>query len=180
MKKISSLFVALLLLIMSSLPAWAQTERVSGTWALTAPRSLDFVCEGYTFNHMLNTVTNNTPSVGLFTGTGYYIPNQNLTWDVNGTIIGDAITFHVVYTGIGAGTVYNLTGTIAPDGSISGTSDRNCQTFSMPAGTAMYHERNHGQYVRSQEDKQEAAQSREGMPEKSRGHIVDIEIEVED
>ena len=45
-------------------------------------------------------------------------------------------TGRITYTGTSAGAVYNLKGTIAPDGSVSGTADSNCQTFTMPAGSA--------------------------------------------
>ena len=89
---------------------------------------------------------------------------------MTGNITGDTITFNILYTGIGAGYTLNGTGTINLDGSIDGTTDGNCQTFSMEAGTASHSEGNHGQYVRSQENKREAAQSRTGMPVQSKGH----------
>lgn len=108
-------------------------------------------------------------------GTGHYNPVPAYTWNMTGNVTGENVTFQIVYTGIGAGSVYNLVGVVnTADGSISGTVDSNCQFFAMPAGTATrtmsQFTGNHGQYVRSQEDKQEAAQSRVGMPVKSKGH----------
>lgn len=150
--------------------AGAHVNRVGGDWMLNAPSTLNFYCLGNNslYPHTLNTVDNNPD--GSFNGTGSYDNNTNYTWDVDGNINGDSISLHVVYTGLQAGSVYNLNGTIAPDGSISGSSDSNCQSFEMPAGTASRFESNHGQWVRSQENKQEAAHERVGMPVQSKGH----------
>ncbi|PJC54886.1 MAG: hypothetical protein CO028_00055 [Candidatus Levybacteria bacterium CG_4_9_14_0_2_um_filter_35_21] len=94
---------------------------------------------------------------------------------MTGNITGNAITFTIAYTGVSAGSTYNQVGTINPtDGSISGASSGNCQSFTMPAGSASRTSNqftgNHGQYVSSQADKQDAAQSRVGMPDQSNGH----------
>jgi len=91
---------------------------------------------------------------------------------MTGDITGDSITFNILYTGINAGYTLNGNGTINSDGSISGTTDGNCQTFNMPLETAtrFEFEENHGQYVSNEENKKEAAQSRLGMPVQSNGH----------
>lgn len=157
------------LMLGSAMPAFAKVERVPGSWDLTAPNPIVFMCGGGEYDHTLNNVAVDLET-GDFSGTGTYDPDNSYTWNINGNISGDDITFTLVYTGTGAGYTLHGVGVIAPDGSISGTVDNNCQTFSMPAGTATRFTGNHGQWVMSQEDKQEAAQSRIGMPVQSQGH----------
>ncbi len=74
---------------------------------------------------------------------------------------------------------FTLVGEIDVDGKISGTWTDNCfgargGTWTTTVGTATRESTqftgNHGQYVSSQEDKQEAAQSHIGMPIQSKGH----------
>jgi len=169
MKKIAIL-TASAVLLMSVVPVLAKVERVPGPWELVAPSGINFGCGGGTYSHTLNTVSNNDPLEGMFTGTGTYNPNTSYTWNINGDISGDDIAFTLVYTGINAGYTLHGEGTIGSDGSINGTTDGNCQTFSMNAGSAVRFEGNHGQWVKMSEDKQEAAQSRIGMPVQSKGH----------
>ena len=147
----------------------AKVETVPGPWELTAPNPIVFTCGGTDYNHTLLDV-NNDSTTGDFSGNGWYDPNHSYTWDITGNVSDDDITFTLIYTGTNPGYTLNGEGTIAPDGSISGTTDGNCQFFAMPADTAVRFEGNHGQYVSSQENKQEAAQSRVGMPEQSKGH----------
>lgn len=104
-------------------------------WNITAPNSIVFSCGGGTYPHTLNTVSENL-STGDFSGKGTYDTDLSYTWDMTGNTTGNSITFQIVYTGASPGSIYNGVGTIASDGSISGTADSNCQTFSMPAGTA--------------------------------------------
>lgn len=150
-------------------PALAKVETVPGPWELTAPNPISFGCGVGTYNHTLNTVSNNL-STGVFSGTGTYNANTNYTWDIDGTISDNSIIFTIVYTGLNSGYTLHGTGTIASDGSINGTTDGNCQSFSLNAGAASQFVGNHGQWVSSQENKQEAAQSRVGMPVQSKGH----------
>lgn len=149
-------------------PVFAKVERVAGPWQLSAPQEISFVCGGNSYVHTLGTV-NNLPD-GSYSGTGYYNPDMAYIWDIDGNVVGNDITFQIEYTGTAAGSVYNGVGTIAPDGSITGTVDSNCETFTMAADSVTHFSGNHGQYVRSQDDKQAAAQSRIGMPVKSQGH----------
>ena len=160
--------LALFSVLAFAVPVLADVERVGGDWQLSAPASLDFTCGGGTYAHTLLTVAQDQD--GNLTGTGHYNPNNAYTWDMTGTVSGTDVSMQIVYTGLSAGSVYNLVGTIAPDGSILGTSDSNCQTFEMPAGTASQSDLNHGQYVKSQDDKKAAAQDRTGMPVQSKGH----------
>ena len=106
------------------------------TWEITAPSAITFVCGGSDYAHMLNTVSENS-ATGVFTGTGTYNLDNSYTWNISGNTTGSNITFTLVYTGSNSGYTLHGNGTIAPDGSISGTVDNNCQTFSMPAGTAI-------------------------------------------
>lgn len=107
-------------------------------WELTAPSGINFVCGGSHYLHTLNTVTNIN---GGLTGTGWYDPDHSYTWDMTGTIDGDDIDITITYTGTSAGAVYELSGEIASDGSISGTVDSNCQAFTMSAGSAVFNRR---------------------------------------
>ncbi len=145
----------------------AGVQTVPGGWELTAPSGIVFTCGGGTYPHTLNTVSQDAN--GDLTGAGTYDVNNGYTWDFTGNISGDDITFIITYTGIAAGAVYTSNGTIATDGSISGFTDSNCQTFSMAADSATT-AKNHGQYVKSQTDKKAAAKSRIGMPVQSNGH----------
>ncbi|HSW85528.1 MAG TPA: hypothetical protein VLF79_02875 [Candidatus Saccharimonadales bacterium] len=147
----------------------ASVATVPGPWQLTAPSAINFICGGSPYAHTLNTVTQG--SGGNFTGTGSYDPDQSYTWVASGNITGVNVAFSITYTGTAQGTEYHLTGFINPnDGSVSGTVDSNCQSFTMPAGSATQFSGNHGQYVSSQSDKNAAAQSRVGMPVQSKGH----------
>ncbi len=168
---------ALLLVSMAGIGVLAKVDRVPGPvvtspWSINAPAALDFVCGGGTYSHTLDTIADN--GSGNFSGTGHYNADASYTWDITGNISGNAVTFTIVYTGTNAGYTLNGSGTIAPDGSITGVVDNNCETFSSPAGTATQTSSqftgNHGQYVSTSSAKQEAAQSRVGMPVQSKGH----------
>src|SRR3989344_6822900 len=103
-------------------------------WTLGAPSAITFSCGGGSYPHTLDTVVQD--AAGNLSGTGHYDPNAGYTWDLTGTISGNDIAFTIVYTGIALGSTYNSAGVINPDGSITGTTDSNCQSFSMPAGSA--------------------------------------------
>lgn len=117
-----------LLLSNIAMPAFAAPN-----WDLNAPRNIDFDCGGI-YSHSLETVSQNPD--GTFTGTGYYLADNSYTWNISGDIEGDNITFQLVYTGTNSGYTLNGNGTIAIDGSISGTTDGNCSTFTMPEDSA--------------------------------------------
>lgn len=167
MKKIISMLGVLSLIVFAS-PALANVEYVSGDWIFNAPNSIVFSCGGGEYAHTLNTVLQDEN--GDFSGTGTYDANNGYTWNITGNIDGNSIEYQLVYSGINSGYTLNGAGSIEPDGSIHGTTDGNCQSFSMPADSLSVFEGNHGQYVRSQENKRDAAQSRVGMPTQSKGH----------
>jgi hypothetical protein len=148
--------------------AFAKVSTVPGPWMLNAPSGITFTCGGGSYPHTLNTVSQNAD--GSFTGTGSYNPDASYIWNITGSITDSNIAFTIVYTGSNAGYALNGVGTIGSDGSISGTVDGNCESFSTLAGAASQFAGNHGQYVSSQDDKQAAAQSRIGMPVQSQGH----------
>jgi hypothetical protein len=103
-------------------------------WTVNAGSTIVFSCGGGSYAHTLDTVDEGTG--GDFTGTGFYNADPSYTWDAEGNISGDVFEITITYTGAGAGSVYNLTnGAVAPDGSVSGDSDSNCESFSMAAGS---------------------------------------------
>lgn len=108
---------------------------VGPNWTLNVPQGIVFTCGGGNYPHTLQTVLEDT-STGNFTGTGNYDADPSYTWDITGNITGDNITFQLVYTGTGAGYTLNGAGTIASDGSISGSVDNNCEEFTMGPGAA--------------------------------------------
>lgn len=131
MKKLIGFFAAILGLFLFTGSAFAATPN----WYLNAPSSITFVCGGNPYYHTLDTVSEDY-GTGDFAGTGFWNNNGAYTWDVDGNVSGDSITFTLVYTGANSGYTLHGVGVIAPDGSVSGTTDGNCQSFSMPVGTA--------------------------------------------
>ncbi len=109
--------------------AWL-TNHASGTYegsdwifsSLTGQYVISFVLGG-TYNHDLFL----TNTAGVLTGNGGYEAGSltySYTWDItSGTVSGDTISFDAVYTGgpDAVGTIMHVTGTIQPDGSVSGT-----------------------------------------------------------
>lgn len=78
----------------------------------------------------------------VFAGSGVYNLDPTVTFDATGTVTGSTVTMEVIYTGVGAGYTWELTGTIDPtNGSISGTAysptgSSDPGTWVSPAGTA--------------------------------------------
>jgi len=104
-------------------------------WQIAAPTTIDFSCGGGSYVHTLDTVSQG--SGGNFSGTGHYNVGPSYTWNATGNVTNTNVTFTITYTGTASGTVYNSVGVIASDGSISGTTDNNCDSFAMPAGSAV-------------------------------------------
>ncbi|MCA9346718.1 hypothetical protein KC960_04470 [Candidatus Saccharibacteria bacterium] len=115
-----------------SLPSLAVAQ--APNWSLSAPVGIEFTCGGGTYSHTLDTVSQDVD--GNMTGNGHYNANGSYTWDFTGAINGDSITFTLVYTGSNSGYTLNAVGSVMPDGSVNGTTDGNCQTFTMAAGSA--------------------------------------------
>ena len=120
--------------MMLGLFAFASPALAATNWTLLAPNSVVFSCGGGGYPHTLLTISQDVD--GNLTGTGWYNLNQAYTWDLTGNITGDNISFTITYTALAAGSVYNSSGVIGADGSISGTTDSNCQSFSMLPASA--------------------------------------------
>jgi hypothetical protein len=176
MKKIISILVAFGLLAVSGV-ALAKVDRVSGgygPWNFSNPLLITYVIGGGNYHHSY-TITTMDFSTGNFSGTGTYLDAPGYYETITGNINGTHVTFTIVYTASSLNPGYTLsaTGTINTDGSMSGTIDGTSDTWLTSTGSvtleaSMY--KNHGQYVKSQENKKEAAQSRIGMPPQSKGH----------
>jgi hypothetical protein len=153
-----------------SLGVFSSAHANAPIWQIQVPATVDFLCGGSHYVHTLLTAVQSQD--GSFTGTGAYNPDPSYTWNANGNVTSSTLAFTIVYTGTSAGLVYNLSnGVVADDGSVSGTVDSNCQSFTMPAGSVVKAKTdNHGQYVSSQTDKKAAAKSTVGMPVQSKGH----------
>lgn len=80
-----------------------------------------------------------SPTATKFSGTGVYDGDASYTWTVRGGVAGSAIWFDLTYTGTLAGYVFSAVGTIAPDGSMSGTATdtlgQSPLTWAVPAGS---------------------------------------------
>lgn len=108
-------------------------QAATPNWTVNPGSTVDFLCGGGHYLHTLDAVSQDVN--GDLTGNGHYNPNAGYTWNVTGSVSGDDVSMQVVYTGISAGAVYNLAGVVDVDGSVSGTADGNCQSFTMPAGS---------------------------------------------
>ena len=174
MKKLLFAVTALTMTFGLASVAHAKVERVNGYWKLNAPKTITFVCDGHDRDHRLDEVDND--SDGTFDGKGHYVADGDYKWDIDGRIAGNWIYFTIDYTGKDDDYKFNAIGVIHSDGSVHGITNGKCEKFEMKDGSATYVElsteyKNHGQYVRSQENKREAAHSRIGMPVQSKGHL---------
>jgi hypothetical protein len=86
----------------------------------------------------VDSVTPKSPTKTVFTGHGSY-NGGGYDWTMTGSISGSKVKFAITYTTGTPGYVFSAKGTIAPDGSMSGTATDTLSqvlTWSMPAGTA--------------------------------------------
>lgn len=123
---------------------WQQPNRGTGVWApeTATAHALTFTYAGGTYAHTLNaglvlTAKSNTRLA--FTGSGEY-NGGGYPWTIKGQVKGDHVTFTLKTTpaSILPGYVMHATGTIAADGSVSGTSSDSLsrtQPWTMPAGS---------------------------------------------
>ena len=127
--------------------AWL-TNHATGTylgnehWTVTGQHIITFVL-GSSYPHDIFLTDTN----GVLTGNGGYPVGgpYSYTWNItSGSITGTSFAFDAVYTGgpDATGTIMHVTGTISPDGSLSGSWDDNylggfrAGIWTMPAGTA--------------------------------------------
>lgn len=95
---------------------------VAGTGVWNVGGTYTLLVNGFYAHTMtVTTVTPISTTASLFSGTGVWLGDLSYTWTVTGSVTGSAISFHILYTGTGAGYWFDAIGTIAPDGSMSGT-----------------------------------------------------------
>jgi len=99
------------------------------SWNLQGIYTIDFVCTSGcsgTYTHTMNVSLYNNND-GTFTGTGWRNAVSSQTWIVEGDVTGDAIEFLINYDG---STYYvDAHGTIATDGTMSGSAVSSSQAF---------------------------------------------------
>jgi len=115
----------------------------TGVWSL--PKGIDLhlqVSEGAAqFNHtfQVDSIEPTSQSSLSFTAHGHWDDIPGYTWNATGTIVGNQLQMHLLYTGGAPGYTADDTATINPDGSVSGTAtDSNGDaglTVSMPSGS---------------------------------------------
>ena len=93
---------------------WSTSEK----WNIVGDWSLRFMLGGAYEHDMIVTFQN--MYTGVFSGTGYYIPNISYTWDIQGTsiVVGNTIILDLIYTGSNPGYTVHAVGTIDNDGTI--------------------------------------------------------------
>ena len=112
----------------------------SGVWSLNNAE-IDFGYQGGNYPHHLTVTGINVTGLNsyTFTGHGSYDPDQSYTWNATGSVSGSTLSMHILYTGTQAGYYLDFTGTINPDGSVTGTSFSDSLgrtlTVAMPAGS---------------------------------------------
>ncbi len=141
MKKIIANITIFTLILISALLAVPNTSNAVANWDLTGTYGIDYVCTSGcsgTYSHTLIVTAMDLVS-GDFSGNGFYNSNPGYTWTAAGNVNGSDFTMNLVYTGINAGYTVDLVGTIAGDGSLSGTavsSSGQTFTFSSASGNA--------------------------------------------
>jgi hypothetical protein len=118
-------------------------EPGSGVWApVNQPDALTFTYQGTQYTHTLNgglKLTAISPERLKFSGTGVYTGQTGATWTIAGHLQGSKVSFVITYNGtLEPGYTVTATGTIASDGSASGTAASSAgQTlaWTLPAGS---------------------------------------------
>ena len=128
-------------------PSTVYTVYLSNGWTPVTPRwnlkgdwTLDFVYSGSPYVHEMTVTLQPVCGVveNAFEGYGHYVSDPSYTWTVTGNVVGDTVNFHILYTGTNAGYYVDAVGTIADDGTMSGTWSNPTQsgTWSSKAGHA--------------------------------------------
>ena len=118
---------------------WTYAEPGSGVYApQSGAHQLTFVYQGAPYAHTLNgglKLVALSPDRLAFSGTGSY-NGGGITWTITGQVTDAALKAVIAYDG--QSYTVTMTGTVAADGSVTGTatsSTGQALTFSMPAGT---------------------------------------------
>jgi hypothetical protein len=124
MKKLFALFglvIAFAMLpavAMAAPPPAAQAVQHASSWSVVGKYVISFNCATCVPHNI--TISSSNRSSGAFSGFGAYAANPAYTWAVSGIVTGNQITMRILYTGLNAGYYVDLTGTIAPNGTMSG------------------------------------------------------------
>ena len=116
----------------------AETAFATPIWDLTGTYTIVFHCTSGCSGDWPHSMTINVMDLGTggFSGNGNYIPDPGYTWDVTGTVSDSSVEFSILYTGKNAGYYVDLIGTIASDGTMSGTATSSSgQTFTWETTT---------------------------------------------
>jgi hypothetical protein len=119
MKKLISLFSLIAFIFAFSA---VKASAVAQNWNLAGNWKIDFAVDGSGYDANLYDLTL-TQSGDVLSGLGQY-PSPSpyaYAWTVTGAISGDSFTLVDTYTQGAVGTVMNMTGTVALDGTISGS-----------------------------------------------------------
>jgi hypothetical protein len=138
--KIIAITIALAL-VLTLVFAVAGPVAASSGWNVSGNWVFDFILTGSNVDNYYNVTFAQTGTA--ITGTGEYPisgPPYSYTWNITGAVI-SGINFTATYTSGATGTVMQVTGTIAPNGSMSGTWSDNYQgtrtgTWSTTSGQA--------------------------------------------
>jgi hypothetical protein len=110
----------------------AQSASAAVPWNPIGSYTIAFTCTSScsgVYSHTMD-ITSYDSGTGAFSGVGHYNADTSYTWNLTGVLTGSSLTFHIVYTGSNAGYTLDGTGTVATDGSLSGTASSNSgQTF---------------------------------------------------
>jgi len=106
-------------------PDWNMTGTYEITFHCTAPPD----CIGNYPHTMIVELVMLSTDPGKFSGSGSYDLDPSYTWTVTGTLSGSDLAFHILYTGTNAGYTIDALGTVAADGTLSGTATGPGQTF---------------------------------------------------
>ena len=118
---------------------WELAAPSSGVWKLGSTVPITLSIGGGTYAHTMTVLTWHPLAYNrlAFTASGVYDPDHSYTWTGSGTVNGSAFVLDLVYTGSNPGYALHLDGTIASDGSISGTeTGSSTGTFVTGAGSA--------------------------------------------
>ena len=171
-KTIFSALAGATILALSAIPAFATVDRVPGEWDVSGSYVVNVEYLGTDYPEDLVLTQTGTGITGASLNT--IPPAAGSAFTVTeGSVVGNEINIYADHDT--SSLEVHLQGTIADDGSMEGgwadeAPGTREGTWETTSGTATRFEGNHGQYVSSQNNKKEAAQSRIGMPSQSKGH----------
>ena len=131
--------VLFLLSFLASVTLLTSNVSAATYWDISGEKDITYYLGLSTYTHHYTIIQD---SNGDLSGTGYYVPNNAYTEAiVDGSVIGDAITMNIAYTGLNPSYKLTVYGTIAVDGSVTGTADSNTGqhfTWSWPKATTIW------------------------------------------